>query len=83
MTGRDMVAGMVDDWTQAFPDLSFDVQEMRDVGDHVIASVVLHGRGGASGVEVHEPYVFVYAMRDGLVAEAWEFRCTSARVLAR
>ena len=49
-----------------------------DVGDHVIASTVLHvvlrGQGSASGAGVSDTYVFVYKLRDGLVVEGWEYR---------
>jgi hypothetical protein len=37
-----------------------------------IVSTVLQGRGGGSGVNVNERYVFAYRIRDGLVVEGWE-----------
>jgi ketosteroid isomerase-like protein len=68
-----LVSGFVD----SFSEVTFEVLEVIDAGDHVIAStvlrVVLHGQGSASA-GVSDTYVFVYKLRDGLVVEGWEYR---------
>ncbi|PZR67701.1 MAG: hypothetical protein DLM63_06015 [Solirubrobacterales bacterium] len=76
-TGRDSFEGLIRGWYEAFPEITFDVKELTDAGeDLVVCSTVLHARGGASGVEVNDSYVFVYQMREGLPIEGWEYRTT-------
>ena len=72
--GRDAFERLLDGFLESFRDLRFDVLELIDVGDRVIASTMIHGRGAASGASVEDAYVFVYRLRDGLVVEAWEYR---------
>ena len=61
-----------------FSEVTFEVLELIDAGDHVITSTVLHavphGQGSACGAGVSDTYVFVYKLRDGLVVEGWEYR---------
>ena len=59
---------------RAFSEITFDVDEIIDAGEYAVAVTVLHGRGGASGAEVSDAYVFVYKVSDGLVLEGWEYR---------
>jgi ketosteroid isomerase-like protein len=72
--GRDAFERLLDGFLESFRDLRFDVLELIDVGDRVIASTMIHGRGAASGASVEDAYVVVYRLRDGLVAEGWEYR---------
>jgi ketosteroid isomerase-like protein len=72
--GRDALRQLISGYVDALSEVTFDVLEVIDAGDYVIASTVLNGRGSASGAEVSEPYVFVYKFRDGLVVEGWEFK---------
>jgi ketosteroid isomerase-like protein len=72
--GRDAFERLLDGFLESFRDLRFDVLELIDVGDRVIASTMMRGRGAASGVSVEDAYVFVYRLRDGLVVEGWEYR---------
>jgi ketosteroid isomerase-like protein len=72
--GRDAFERLLDGFLESFSDLRFDVLEVIDVGDRVIASTIMHGRGAASGASVDDTYVFVYKLRDGLVVEGWEYR---------
>jgi ketosteroid isomerase-like protein len=72
--GRDAFERLLDGFLESFRDLRFDVLEVIDAGDRVIASTMMQGRGAASGASVEDAYVFLYEMRDGLVVEAWEFR---------
>ncbi len=72
--GRDAYERSWSAFVEAFPKLTFDLVELTDAGDHVIASTVMHGWGSASGVAVNDPYVFVYKMRNGLAVEGWEYR---------
>ncbi|HEV3093334.1 MAG TPA: nuclear transport factor 2 family protein, partial [Solirubrobacteraceae bacterium] len=72
--GRDAFERLLDGFLQSFRDLRFDVLEVIDAGERVIASTMMHGRGAASGASVEDAYVFVYKLRDGLVVEGWEYR---------
>src|SRR5439155_5621728 len=64
-------------FVDSFSEVTFEVLELIDAGDHVIASTVLHavlhGQGSASA-GVSDTYVFVFKLRDGLVVEGWEYR---------
>jgi ketosteroid isomerase-like protein len=72
--GRDAFERLLDGFLESFRDLRFDVLELIDAGDRVIASTMIHGRGAASGASVEDAYVVVYRLRDGLVVEGWEYR---------
>jgi ketosteroid isomerase-like protein len=72
--GRDAFERLLDGFLESFSDLRFDVLEVIEVGDRVIASTMIHGRGAASGASVEDAYVVVYRLRDGLVVEGWEYR---------
>jgi ketosteroid isomerase-like protein len=72
--GRDAYERLVGGFVESFSEISFEILELIDAGDHVIASTVLHGRGSASGADVSDAYVFVYKLRDGLIVEGWEYR---------
>jgi ketosteroid isomerase-like protein len=72
--GRDAYERLVLGFVESFSEVSFEILELIEAGDHVIASTVLHGRGRASGADVSDAYVFVYKLRDGLVVEGWEYR---------
>jgi ketosteroid isomerase-like protein len=75
--GRDAYERLVYGFVDSFSEVTFEVLELIDAGDHVIASTVLHavlrGQGSASA-GVSDTYVFVYKLRDGLVVEGWEYR---------
>jgi ketosteroid isomerase-like protein len=75
--GRDVYERLVRGFVDSFSEVTFEVLELIDAGDHVIASTVLHavlhGQGSASA-GVSDTYVFVFKLRDGLVVEGWEYR---------
>jgi ketosteroid isomerase-like protein len=76
--GRDAFERLVYGFVDSFSEVTFEVLELIDAGDHVIASTVLHavlhGQGSASGAGVSDKYVFVYKLRAGLIVEGWEYR---------
>jgi ketosteroid isomerase-like protein len=72
--GRDAFEQLLDGFLESFRELRFDVLELIDLGDRVIASTMIHGRGAASGASVEDAYVVVYLLRDGLVVEGWEYK---------
>ena len=75
--GRDAYERLVYGFVDSFSEVTFEVLEVIDAGDHLIASTVLHavlrGQGSASA-SVSDTYVFVYKLRDGLIVEGWEYR---------
>jgi ketosteroid isomerase-like protein len=75
--GRDAYERLVYGFVDSFSEVTFEVLEVIDAGDHVIAATVLHAvlRGqGTASAGVSDTYVFVYKLRDGLVVEGWEYR---------
>ena len=72
--GREAFERLARGFLESFPTLEFEVEELIDADDLVIASTVMHGRGSASGADVTDAYVFVYKLRDGLVVEGWEYK---------
>jgi ketosteroid isomerase-like protein len=72
--GRDAFERLLDGFLESFSDLRFEVLEMIDAGDRVIASTMIHGRGAVSGASVEDAYVVVYQLRDGLIVEGWEYK---------
>jgi len=76
--GRDAYERLVYGFVDSFSEVTFEVLELIDAGDHVITSTVLHavlhGQGSASGAGVSDTYVFVHNLRDGLIVEGWEYR---------
>src|SRR6476661_8651091 len=76
--GRDAYERLINAFVESFSEVTFEVLELIDAGDHVIASTVLHvvlrGQESASGAGVSDTYVFVYELRDGLVVEGWEYK---------
>ena len=75
--GRDVYERLVRGFIDSFSEVTFEVLELIDAGDHVIAPTVLHavlhGQGSAS-TGVSDSYVFVFKLRDGLAVEGWEYR---------
>jgi ketosteroid isomerase-like protein len=72
--GREAFERLALGFLESFPGLEFEVEELIDASDLVIAATVMHGRGSASGADVTDAYVFVYELRDGLIVEGWEYR---------
>ncbi len=66
--GRDAVGQWFGDWFRTFePGYRFDIEETRDLGDLVFLSATHHGRGRASGAEVHGQTGYLYTVRDGKI----------------
>jgi ketosteroid isomerase-like protein len=65
-----LLRGFVD----AFSEVTIEVLDLIDAGEHVIVSTVVHGRIG--GGEVTDTYVFVFKLHNGLIVEGWEYKTT-------
>jgi len=80
LVGRDRLSQFLAEWTEAFQDPHFDVEELIDVGDHVIAVLRLRGRLRGSDEVVGMQETHVYKTQDGRTVEVWEYR-TKAEAL--
>jgi ketosteroid isomerase-like protein len=63
--GRDEVARGTADFLGAWDDFSFEPREIRPLGDGVLVSVLLSGRGKGSGAEVQMSVFHAWTFRDG------------------
>ncbi len=72
--GRDAYEQLLRGFIESFSEIKFDLLEVHDEGDYVVASTVIRCRVRDSGISVNDAYVFVNRVRDGLVVEAWEYR---------
>jgi ketosteroid isomerase-like protein len=74
-TGREAVGQWFADWLMTFePGYHFVIDEARDLGDAVFLTATHHGRGRASGAEVHGQTGYLYWVRDGKVARVELYR---------
>jgi ketosteroid isomerase-like protein len=56
-------------WNEAWDEFDFDVQRIEPIGDrHVVASVLVTGRGAGSGAEVRQMSYWVGELRAGRIA---------------
>ena len=67
--GRAAVGEWFANWFRTFePGYHFDIEETRDLGNTVLLIARHHGRGRASGVEVHGRTGYLYGLRGGKIA---------------
>jgi ketosteroid isomerase-like protein len=73
VTGIDAVRDWFVDATQTFDRWRIDCDDIRDLGDRVLALGTVRAVGKASGVEVEMPYTVVAAFRNGLVTRFTDY----------
>jgi uncharacterized protein len=56
-------------WPDQWDDYQLEIVEIRDAGEHVIVRSHHRGRGKGSGVDVEDEIWYVFAFRNGKVAE--------------
>ena len=67
-SGREAVGQWFGNWFSTFePGYHFDIEETHDFGDVVVLIASHHGRGRASGAEVHGQTGYLYGVRDGKI----------------
>jgi ketosteroid isomerase-like protein len=65
LRGREEVRKGVQDLLEAFDDLRFELWELRDLGDELLAFGRVHGHGTESGVEIDSPLAWLIRAKDG------------------
>jgi ketosteroid isomerase-like protein len=65
-TGYEGFQRWIHEWEEAWDEVTYDLQEMIEVGDSIIV-VPAHivGRGAGSGVEIDSVFGWLYEFRDG------------------
>jgi ketosteroid isomerase-like protein len=71
--GHEQVRGYVEDWLKTFDIVRLDPEELSEVDDHVVVVVRGHGRGRASGVELHSRFCQVWTLRGGTAVRMKEY----------
>jgi ketosteroid isomerase-like protein len=66
--GPDAFAQAFRAFDESWEDLHYEVEEIRPVGDRVVAIARLQGRGRASGVNVDAPVAMLIGLRAGKIA---------------
>jgi len=70
--GHEQVRRYVEDWLGTFDILRLELEELSEVGDHVVV-VRGHGRGRASGVELDNRFCQVWTLRCGTAVRMQEY----------
>jgi ketosteroid isomerase-like protein len=63
--GHEGIAAMFRDFADVLDLIEFEVSEVRDLGDRVVAIGHIRTRGKASGAETRSPYANVAEVRNG------------------
>ena len=56
---------MIQQFWEVFSESQFDLSEIRDLGDRVLAIGTMRARGAESGVAVESPWAYLVGMRNG------------------
>jgi ketosteroid isomerase-like protein len=65
--GREGVLRWIEDWSSGLPAVDWDLQEILDAGETVMAVILLKARGRGSSVEVERQDAIVYRLRHGKI----------------
>jgi ketosteroid isomerase-like protein len=72
--GEESFRRYVDGWIETFPDVRLEFSgEGVDLGDQVIIPTHLVGTARATGIEVREPYSFLFKISERKIVRAREF----------
>jgi ketosteroid isomerase-like protein len=71
--GHDAVRASLERWKGEWDDYELIPEELADMGDRVVATVRLRGRGRASGIEIDARFYDVYTLRDGKIVRMDQF----------
>jgi ketosteroid isomerase-like protein len=71
--GHDAVRTSLAHWKAEWDDYRLTPEEFVDLGDRVVVTVRLGGRGRGSGVEIDARFYDVYTLRDGKIVRMDQF----------
>jgi ketosteroid isomerase-like protein len=71
--GHEAVRASLAHWKAEWDDYKVMPEEFVDMGDSVVVTVRLHGRGRGSGVEIDARFYDVYTLRDGKIVRMDQF----------
>jgi uncharacterized protein len=71
--GRDEISAYIKSFQEGMADHRFEVEELRDLGDGVLALLHETGRGTSSGIDVEQRSAFLYEFRDGVIVRVRAF----------
>jgi ketosteroid isomerase-like protein len=81
--GKESFRRYVDSWIEMFPNFRLELAEDSiDLGDQVATEMLLVGNARASGIEVREPYSFLFTIVSRRIAVCREFRDNSEALKA-
>ena len=72
--GRKDVQDAFATWFEAFEEVTFLGEDFSDIGDHVVVSTRISGRGRGSGLAIDQLITLVWAVHGGRVTRVWGFR---------
>jgi ketosteroid isomerase-like protein len=78
--GHDGFRQVMADWTGSWDDWSIEILSAREVGDLVLATALQRGRGLGSGAPIEAQAIFVFTVRDGLIAR-WQMFSSEEQAL--
>jgi ketosteroid isomerase-like protein len=71
--GHEAVRASLAHWKAEWDDYRVVPEEFVDMGDHVVVTVRLGGRGRGSGVEIDARFYDLYTLRDGKIVRMDQF----------
>jgi ketosteroid isomerase-like protein len=71
--GHDAVRASLARWKGEWDDYKLMPEEFLDMGDRVVVTVRLQGRGRGSGVQIDARFYDVYTLRDGKIIRMDQF----------
>ena len=63
--GHEGARDVIQQFWEVFSESQFDLSEIRDLGDRVLAIGTMRARGAESGVAVESPWAYLVGMRNG------------------
>jgi ketosteroid isomerase-like protein len=78
--GHDGFRQVMADWTGSWDGWSIEILSAREVGDRVLATALQRGRGIGSGAPMEAQAIFVFTVREGLIAR-WEMFSSEEQAL--
>jgi ketosteroid isomerase-like protein len=66
--GREALVRIIGSWVAAFDEWNEEIEEIRDLGDHVLVAAKQRGRGKGTGIETELRYALLYEVEDGKIS---------------